>query len=654
MKNNFNETKNRINYSPRKLTLPEVYETLGLKCGLEVHQQLMTDKKLFCHCPAGIFQKSGQYEAEVVRHMRPTLSEMGVYDGTALMEFKTKKTILYRIANVTTCTYDVDDTPPFKLNEQALNIALEIALLLKTNIVGELHIARKQYLDGSIPTGFQRTGIISIEGQIQLKSKKVGIIQLSIEEDSCREVSDRGHMRVYTTDRLGMPLIETVTYPDLKTPDEVTEAAQYIRFLNRSTGKVRTGIGAAREDVNVSIFGGTRVEIKGVSHISYIKDLVHNEAFRQKSLLEIRNDLKLRVPNWEHWGISHKAVNSNDIFLNFNQFKHIINEDYQCVAVNLPGFQGILSFFTQPGRMFSDEISDRLKVIACIEKPNMIHSEEFCDENNDIDFDFIHKLLDTRPEDAQILFWGPKDDIRTALETIEERCKMAFIGVPSETRKSFANGITMFERVLPGANRMYPDTDSAPITIKKESIDIARSKLPIDVDQRIKQLENWNIPKDAYVYLLRNNLIPLVERITKDFSAEPKFVATLLAHRLKSLQSKLAPDSPFDYERIYELFQFLKEQSIETELIIDMLPVAYKQPNLKMMSILENINFSKQSIDSILALIPPLHQKFPLIKTSKHIEAELQYVMRELHKMALGNVPLHELTKIICKEGLIL
>ena len=654
MKNNFTETKNRINYSPRKLTLPEVYETLGLKCGLEVHQQLMTDKKLFCHCPAGIFQKSGQYEAEVVRHMRPTLSEMGVYDGTALMEFKTKKTILYRIANVTTCTYDVDDTPPFKLNEQALNIALEIALLLKTNIVGELHIARKQYLDGSIPTGFQRTGIISIEGQIQLKSKKVGIIQLSIEEDSCREVSDRGHMRVYTTDRLGMPLIETVTYPDLKTPDEVTEAAQYIRFLNRSTGKVRTGIGAAREDVNVSIFGGTRVEIKGVSHISYIKDLVHNEAFRQKSLLEIRNDLKLRVPNWEHWGISHKAVNSNDIFLNFNQFKHIINEDYQCVAVNLPGFQGILSFFTQPGRMFSDEISDRLKVIACIEKPNMIHSEEFCDENNDIDFDFIHKLLDTRPEDAQILFWGPKDDIRTALETIEERCKMAFIGVPSETRKSFANGITMFERVLPGANRMYPDTDSAPITIKKESIDIARSKLPIDVDQRIKQLENWNIPKDAYVYLLRNNLIPLVERITKDFSAEPKFVATLLAHRLKSLQSKLAPDSPFDYERIYELFQFLKEQSIETELIIDMLPVAFKHPKLKMMSILENINFSKQSIDSILALIPPLHQKFPLIKTSKHIEAELQYVMRELHKMALGNVPLHELTKIICKEGLIL
>ena len=313
MENNFMKTQIRIGYSPLKQTLPKVYEDLGFMCGLEVHQQLKTEKKLFCHCQAGVFQKHGQYDAEIVRHMRPTLSEMGGYDGTALMEFKTKKNIVYRIANLTTCTYDIDDTPPFKINQQALGIALEVALLLKTNIVGELHITRKQYLDGSIPAGFQRTGIISIEGQIPLKNKTVRIIQLSIEEDSCREISDIGHVRVYTTDRLGMPLIETVTYPDMKTPDEAAEAANYIRFLNRSTGKVRTGIGAAREDVNVSIHGGTRVEIKGVSHISYIPELVHNEAFRQKSLLEIRNDLIKRIPHFENWKISHVILNGDNI-----------------------------------------------------------------------------------------------------------------------------------------------------------------------------------------------------------------------------------------------------------------------------------------------------------------------------------------------------
>ena len=172
--------------------------------------------------------------------MRPTLSELGEYDGTALMEFRTRKNIVYRIKDESACTYDIDDTPPFPINREALDIAIEVALLLKTNVVGELHITRKQYLDGSIPTGFQRTAIVGIEGDIPISNKKIGIIQLSIEEDSCREVADKGHERIYTTDRLGMPLMEMVTSPDMKTPDEAAEAGQYLRFLARSTGKMRT------------------------------------------------------------------------------------------------------------------------------------------------------------------------------------------------------------------------------------------------------------------------------------------------------------------------------------------------------------------------------------------------------------------------------
>jgi glutamyl-tRNA(Gln) amidotransferase subunit E len=227
---NYQRTMQLVGYVPRSKATPETYSSLGFKSGLEIHQQLLTRKKLFCNCPAGIYQRDGEYDAQVIRHMRPTLSEMGEYDGTALMEKKTRKTIVYRIKNETACTYDIDDTPPFKLNRDALQIALEISLLLKTNIVGELHITRKQYLDGSIPTGFQRTAIVGIEGKIPLRDKQIGIIQLSIEEDSCREVSDIGHLRVYTTDRLGMPLIETVTYPHMLTPDEVAEVAQYLRM----------------------------------------------------------------------------------------------------------------------------------------------------------------------------------------------------------------------------------------------------------------------------------------------------------------------------------------------------------------------------------------------------------------------------------------
>ncbi|WP_290441296.1 Glu-tRNA(Gln) amidotransferase subunit GatE [Clostridium tagluense] len=652
MENNFIKTQKRIGYSLLKQTDSNVYKELGFMCGLEVHQQLKTEKKLFCRCPAGVFQKHGQYDAEIARHMRPTLSEMGGYDGTALMEFKTRKNIVYHISNLTTCTYDIDDTPPFKINKQALGIALEVALLLKTNIVGELHITRKQYLDGSIPAGFQRTGIISIEGQIPLKNKIIRITQLSIEEDSCREISDIGHVRIYTTDRLGMPLIETVTYPDMKTPDEVAEAANYIRFLNRSTGKVRTGIGAARQDVNVSIYGGTRVEIKGVDHTSYIPELVHNEAFRQKSLLEIRNDLIERMPNFEYWQISHVILKGESITPVSRNIRNNLNIQHRLVVVNLPGFKDILSFFTGPCRMFSDEISDRLKVIACIEKPNMTHSEEFRNENQDINFEYLRKLLNSKVDDAQILFWGPVDDINTALESIEERCRLAFIGVPNETRKSFVSGTTMFERVLPGADRMYPDTDSAPISITQELIDIAGRNLPIDLETQIAKLDNWNIPADTFFYILRYNLAPLIQRICDDFNTQPKFVATLLGHKLRSLQRKSKADLPFDFERIYELFAFVKEQEIELELIYKMLTVVYKQPKMEMKYVLKAIYFSKCSTSSIISLIPIMRERFKRLKTSKNSEAELNWIMKNLQEKAIGNMPLHELAMVIRKGGL--
>ncbi len=263
--------------------------------GLEVHQQLLTDEKLFCHCPAGIYNENDNYDAELIRHMRPTLSELGEYDGTALMEFKTRKEIIYRINNENACTYEVDDTPPFPINMDALEKALEISLLSKLNIVGEVHITRKQYLDGSIPTGFQRTAILGVEGELELPNKNIRLIQLSIEEDSCREISDIGHRRTFKTDRLGMPLIETVTYPDFSNPDEVKQGCDYIRFLNRSTGKVRTGMGAGRQDVNVSCRGGSRVEIKGVAHSKWIPELTHNEVFRQWALLQIRDLLKSKI-----------------------------------------------------------------------------------------------------------------------------------------------------------------------------------------------------------------------------------------------------------------------------------------------------------------------------------------------------------------------
>ncbi|KQC07974.1 MAG: hypothetical protein APR54_05295 [Candidatus Cloacimonas sp. SDB] len=647
---NYEQSKNRIGYVPLHKATRKIYSDLGFKCGLEVHQQLKTRKKLFCHCPAGIYQKKNCYDAELIRHMRPTLSEMGTYDGTALMEFKTRKNITYRIENQTACTYDVDDTPPFKVNREALNYALEIALMLKTNIVGELHITRKQYLDGSIPTGFQRTAIIGIEGEIPLRHKKVRIIQISLEEDSCREISDIGHERIYSTDRLGIPLIETVTYPDLLTPFEAEEAGHYIRFLNRSSGRVRVGSGAGREDVNVSINGGTRVEIKGVSHIKWIPELTHNEAFRQKSLLTIKADLLKLYPDPAKWKPVFKEINFDVQDIQYPPIKDAVEKGKKIIAVNLPDFKGILSFFTQPGKTFADELCDRLKVIACLEKPNMLHSEDLKPVFDKQMLKRRSKLLGSGENDAQLVFWANDYDLQTAKETIEERCRMAFEGVPNETRKSLAAGTTIFERVLPGADRMYPDTDSAPIPIKDEAIKKISEELPVDLKIRINQLKDWQVPEDTHHYLLRNNLVPLIEKIHQDLDFQPRFVATLLAHRLKHIEGKIEHIEEFDYQKIYDLMSFCKKKKLEQNILPDMLPILYENSNIEFESILRLIKYQKYSKKKIISEIDTLKKVFRNLRTRDSFQAELKWIMGNLREIALGNINMNELSQVITQN----
>lgn len=637
---NYEDTKKASGYVTRKDATQKTYDAIGFMSGLEVHQQLKTIEKLFCRCPAGVFQKPDQYDAEVVRHMRPTLSELGEYDGTALMEFKTRKNIVYRLRNVTTCTYEVDDTPPFPLNREALQISIEIAHLSKLNIVGEVHITRKQYLDGSIPTGFQRTAIIGVEGEIPLRNKKIRLIQLSLEEDSCREVSDIGHTRIYRTDRLGMPLIETVTYPDMVNPDEVKEACDYIRFLNRSTGKVRTGMGAGREDVNVSCRGGSRVEIKGVAHTKWIPELTHIECFRQWALLHMRDLLHERITDAKKWKIQSEILDYHAFRFDYEPLKLSKNNKHKIIAINLPGFKGMLSHFTQPGKMFANELSERLKVIACIEVPNLIHSEQFQQVVNAEDFDRIRNILKAADDDAQLIIWGPEEDMATALESIEERCKMAFDGVPNETRKSFADGTTIFERVLPGADRMYPDTDSAPIPLENSYIEELSHNIPDEVIGRYNQMKAWGIPEDTYTYIFKKNLFPLILRIVKELKVKPVFAGVLFGHTLKYVEGHFKPSAEFNFRIIHALLKYLNEQGLEYELARKMLPVLYQYPKMDFESVLTSIRFKRISQQEIYSHIPFLKKKFAEISAKSVAKQEVDWIMGQLRKMAIGNVSL--------------
>ena len=541
------------------------YEAVGLKVGLEVHQQLLTDRKLFCKCPAGLY--TTEHDGTVLRHMRPTLSELGEYDGTALMEFKTKKRIIYLVHRSNACTYEMDDTPPFLINDKAVDVAIEQCLMLGCDIVDELHIARKQYLDGSIPTGFQRTAIVGMAGKLPFRGRELSVTQVSVEEDSCREVSDAGHLVVWRTDRLGMPLIETVTGPDLRTPAEVEEAILLVGRVCRGTGHVRVGAGASRQDVNVSVRGGRRVEIKGVSKASWARLLVHGEAIRQVNLLKLRDELwdrgfqaeldfrvehrdvtelfaesalpYLRQPEWDAW-LQRTGRRAG---LEQGAGKFTVR------AVKLPDLCGTLSWPGQPGLTFAHELQGRVRVIAGLDQqPVLLHSEDWPAEAA-AELEPLRDHLGCQDTDSVALVWGADEDTVTAAQEILLRYVDATDGVPNETRQPFRDGHTDFERILPGPDRMYPDTDSPPQRIVRERVQHLDAALPDPPWVREDRYEAVGVPEPVAHFLVRRGGANRVDDVVTHAGADLRRACFFFGERVKGLRrdgvavDDIAPDS---------------------------------------------------------------------------------------------------------------
>ncbi len=556
------------------------YEEVGLIAGLEVHQQLLTEKKMFCNCPARLYTSS--HDGEVLRHMRPTLSELGEYDGTALMEFKTRKNIIYLLHKSNVCTYEMDDTPPFLVNQQALDIAIEQCLMLGCDIVDEVHIARKQYLDGSIPTGFQRTAIVGVEGELPFRGRTLTVTHVSVEEDSCREVSDKGHLIVWRTDRLGMPLIETVTGPDLRTPDEVEEAIRLIGLVCRTTGHVRVGLGASRQDVNVSVRGGRRVEIKGVPKASWAPRLVHGEALRQLNLLRLREELNRRgfkAP--EDLAISHKEVTrlfeTSDLgFLRREGWEAFIRQDARrphfelgegpfCVrAVRLAGLDGVLGWQTQPEHTFAHELAGRVRVVAGLDQqPILLHSEKWPDyAESQQELRKLKNRLGCGPQDALVVVWGAKQDTLTAVEEIRLRLIDALDGVPNETRQPFPDGSTDFERILPGPDRMYPDTDSPPSRTTRERVERLQAGLPAPPWERTQRYRAAGVSDPIIHYLIRRGGADLVDQLAERGVSDTLRTCRLFGEQLKALKRAGHPVDALPVERWAELFDLAAERPV--------------------------------------------------------------------------------------------
>ena len=479
-----------------------------LKCGLEIHQQLNT-KKLFCNCPSKISDKVSK---RIIRKLRPVPSETGEFDPAALAEFNKGLTYIYEFDDEYCCLIDLDEEPPKKPNKEALEVALMVCKYLNCKIVDEVQVMRKIVVDGSNVSGFQRTMLIGMEGYIEIDGKKYGIQTVCLEEDAARPIKRTDKEVVYRLDRLGIPLIEISTKPDITSPEEAKKVAQYIGMILRSTRKVKRGIGTIRQDLNISIEGGARVEIKGVQELEILDKYVEYEVMRQKKLLEIREKIK-------NINIEKKFYDLTEYFKN-SECKILKNK--YVFALRLPGFKGILGTELQPNRRFGSELADYARVFGGV--GGLIHSDENLEKYR-INETEIRNILNCQENDAFILIGdSSKERVLKALDAVYNRILIAKEKVPEETRSPIGDGITKFSRPMPGAARMYPETDIPPILLDFE---VKLPPLLIELEEKISQ----EIGKELAKILVYSPYLDIYEK-----AKDKKKAVDILINKFKSLK----------------------------------------------------------------------------------------------------------------------
>ncbi|MBP2133226.1 glutamyl-tRNA(Gln) amidotransferase subunit E [Methanomicrobium sp. W14] len=421
------------------------YNEIGLKAGIEIHQQLDTKEKLFCHCPTklrDVEKRNGEFK----RYLRATESEMGGVDRAAEEEMKKQDRIYTYYEYDTTCLVENDEEPPAPMNREALGLTLTLAKMMNMTPVEQVHVMRKLVIDGSNTSGFQRTSLVALNGTIHCIPGGANIESICLEEEAAQRVKGD----IFSLDRLGIPLAEITTAPDMKTPEQVKEVASYIGMILRSTGKVKRGLGTIRQDVNISIKGGARVEIKGVQDLNLIDEVVRREVLRQLNLISIRDELRERGAS-----VSEEVFEVTELF---RDTKSSILKKAKCIlAVRLNGFAGLVGKEIQPGRRLGSEISDYAKKCGV---GGLFHTDEL--PAYGVTAEEVKALKESAKagdDDCVILVADTKKKAKCAIGQILKRSKLAFEGVPEETRKMLEEGSTAYMRPLPGADRMYPETD---------------------------------------------------------------------------------------------------------------------------------------------------------------------------------------------------
>ncbi len=619
---------------------PIDFKSIKLKVGLEVHQQLATKTKLFCGCPPYTGEESSEATGyEFRRVLRPASSELGEVDQAAQFESRREIKVRYLADKKTSCLVEADEEPPRPMSEEALETALLFSLALKSRIADEIHVMRKIVVDGSNTSGFQRTAVVALGGELDYGGRKVAVQSISVEEDAARAVSEdkaTNGERTYALDRLGTPLVEVALAPIEGTSEDVEDAAKTIGRLMRSTGRVARGLGTIRQDLNISTMGESVIEVKGVQRLDQIGNIVEFESARQKFFYDLAVEIRKEVGD----SISFEEFEVKDRFKETKSSvvrKSLSQPNSAVVCLVIKKFAGYI------GR--ENEFHSRLgKEFGAIAKSyglgGVFHSDEL--PNYGISSQEVSELrtgLKLQEKDAFVLIAGERKRAQLVSEALRLRVNQATLGVPAETRAASQEGETTFLRPRPGAARMYPETDIPLISVSREKLSLLRSMIPEPWEAQVSRFaEKYDLPKQLAEPLYDSERREVFEKVVEASLLSPRFVASALIDIFLSLSRDNVPVSTLEDERIFEVFASISSGRFAKEAFSAVIRQIALDPGLSLEGAFTKAGvggMSKEELEKVIDEI--IAQNMPLIK-SKGVSGSMSTLMGKVMQRVRGKV----------------
>jgi len=602
------------------------YGKLGLKAGIEIHQQLDTAEKLFCRCPTCL-RETAERTGEFFRYLRATESELGEIDRAAREEMKLVRKFRYYTYD-TVCLAEHDEEPPSPMNPEALEICLTIAKMLDMTPVEQVHTMRKLVIDGSNTSGFQRTALVALSGALPGGCR---VETICLEEEAAQRVEDE----TFSLDRLGIPLVEITTAPCMRTPEAVQEVAGHIGMILRSTGRVKRGLGTIRQDINVSIADGARVEIKGVQELDLIAEVVRREVERQVNLLAIRDALRERGAR-----VDRDVIDVTALFAGTKS--SILKKAKAVLAVRLCGFAGLVGREIQPGRRLGSEMSDYAKKCGV---GGIFHTDEL--PAYGITAEEVARLREfarAAENDCVVIVAAGRERAGCAAEQVMIRAEMALSGVPEETRKMLEEGSSAYMRPLPGAARMYPETDV--FTVATDGNLWEKIEIPeLLTDRAERFVREFGLDEGLARQVAFSERLPLFEKAVAS-GVRPTLAARTLLATCRELARDGVEVARVSEEEILALLSAVEGGRAAKEAIPDLLTELAKtagaagEPGVRVDAAIEKMgpSVSQADVEAIVRRIVAEREAFAREKGMGALGPLMGVVMQELRGSVDGKV----------------